>query len=261
MWWCHRVVGGAQGDGLAKEITPQQCMPALKPGSENTATYRMSYTRKLQAVERWKATEVKKWLEETELDFMKSRLKDISGPEVVELRMMLDTAPEYFYRSFLENKDLSIDKIVNYINAAIAALSKIFAKDKNIISELTAENTMLKESLNMMTLQQTRCLRVFLIWNRKKRNEGDWDDPGKVLSLMARMIAEKVRQNPYLKAVLLSTGSRELAEANHYDSYWGIGSSAETAISRNSRWPGNNTKGKILVDAMNLLRDETQKLE
>jgi len=78
---------------------------------------------------------------------------------------------------------------------------------------------------------------------------------------MARMIAETFRQNPYLKAVLLSTGSRELAEANPYDSYWAIGSSAETAISKNSRWQGNNTIGTILVDVRSLLRQETQKLK
>ena len=78
---------------------------------------------------------------------------------------------------------------------------------------------------------------------------------------MARMIAEIFRQNPYLKAVLLSTGSRELAEANPYDSYWGTSSSAETAISRNSRWPGNNTMGTILMDVRSLLRQETQKLK
>jgi ribA/ribD-fused uncharacterized protein len=86
----------------------------------------------------------------------------------------------------------------------------------------------------------------------------DWNDPGKALNHMASIVAEKFRQNPYLKAVLLSTGSRDLAEANPYDSYWGIGSSAKTAISRNGRWPGNNTMGTIMVDVRNLLRNETQ---
>jgi len=89
----------------------------------------------------------------------------------------------------------------------------------------------------------------------------DCGDPGKAISLKTDMIVETFRQNPFLKSVLLSTASRELAEANPYDSYWGIGSSAETAISRNSRWPGNNTMGTILVDVRNLLREETQKLE
>jgi hypothetical protein len=44
--------------------------------------------------------------------------------------------------------------MVNYSNAAIVALSKIVAKDKYMISELTTTNTMLKESLKVMTLQQ-----------------------------------------------------------------------------------------------------------
>ena len=47
-----------------------------------------------------------------------------------------------------------LDTMVNYSNAAIAALSKIIAKDKTMISDLTTENTMRKESLNVMTLQQ-----------------------------------------------------------------------------------------------------------
>ena len=61
-----------------------------------------------------------------------------------------------------------LDKLVNYSNAAIAALSKIVAKDQKLnISELTAENTTLKESVNVMILHRTRCLRVCLIWKRK----------------------------------------------------------------------------------------------
>ena len=58
-----------------------------------------------------------------------------------------------------------LDTLVNYRNATTEALSKNVAKDKKNIHELTAENTMLKESLNVMTLQQdSLSSRADLFW-------------------------------------------------------------------------------------------------
>lgn len=58
---------------------------------------------------------------------------------------------------------------------------------------------------------------------------------------------EKYRQTPELRALLLATGSREIAEASPFDRRWGIGRApSELALDRTS-WRGKNWLGEALV--------------
>lgn len=58
----------------------------------------------------------------------------------------------------------------------------------------------------------------------------------------------KFTQDSRLKAALLDTGDRLIAEANPNDSIWGIGLSRENPKSRDpSQWPGKNLLGKIIM--------------
>jgi ribA/ribD-fused uncharacterized protein len=75
---------------------------------------------------------------------------------------------------------------------------------------------------------------------------------------MAAIVMEKFRQNRYLQSILLATQSHDLAEANPYDAYWGIGTSAKDAIDHHNDWTGNNTMGEILMDVRRLIREDTQ---
>jgi len=83
----------------------------------------------------------------------------------------------------------------------------------------------------------------------------DWGKASTPLTVMTSLVREKFSQNPYLQRMLLATDAKELAEANPYDHYWAIGSSAKDAIAKNHRWTGNNTLGTILVDVRSDIRN------
>lgn len=58
----------------------------------------------------------------------------------------------------------------------------------------------------------------------------------------------KFSQNPQIKAILLSTDDKLIAEASPYDDIWGIG--LRESIAKNmsrSKWPGKNLLGKALM--------------
>ncbi len=58
---------------------------------------------------------------------------------------------------------------------------------------------------------------------------------------------EKYKQNNELRALLLATGAREIAEASPFDRRWGIGRApSEVALDRSS-WRGKNWLGEALV--------------
>lgn len=59
----------------------------------------------------------------------------------------------------------------------------------------------------------------------------------------------KFSQNPKLKAVLLNTGNKTLAEASPFDEKWGIGLAADNPDALNKeKWRGTNLLGTILMD-------------
>ena len=56
-----------------------------------------------------------------------------------------------------------------------------------------------------------------------------------------------------LQKQLIDTGSKQIGEADARDSFWGIGTSSSTELSKDpSKWKGQNQLGKILMS----LREE-----
>jgi ribA/ribD-fused uncharacterized protein len=79
----------------------------------------------------------------------------------------------------------------------------------------------------------------------------------KQLEVMNKALRAKYEQNNALLEQLISTGQRQLVEANAYDSFWGIGRGLrDSNISNSSYWNGPNNLGKLL-DA---IRDENAPL-
>ena len=63
-------------------------------------------------------------------------------------------------------------------------------------------------------------------------------------------------KNTELLEKLLATKDRVIAEANPRDSYWGIGTSADTKPAQTGKWKGQNFLGKMLVELRTELRGE-----
>lgn len=78
-----------------------------------------------------------------------------------------------------------------------------------------------------------------------------WDSER--LDIMIKGVRAKFVQHPELQKKLLETGTKQIGEADARDSFWGIGTSSSTEISKDpSKWKGQNQLGKILM----ILRDE-----
>ena len=78
-----------------------------------------------------------------------------------------------------------------------------------------------------------------------------WDS--KRLEIMMKGIRAKFIQHPELQKQLLETGNKKIGEADPRNTYWGIGTSINTELSKDpSKWKGQNQLGKILM----ILRDE-----
>ena len=63
-------------------------------------------------------------------------------------------------------------------------------------------------------------------------------------------------KNTEMLEKLLATKDRVLAEANPRDSYWGIGTSADTKPAQEGKWKGQNWMGKMLMELRTELRGE-----
>ena len=82
-----------------------------------------------------------------------------------------------------------------------------------------------------------------------------WDS--KRIEIMARGIRAKFVQHPELQKQLIDTGSKQIGEADARDSFWGIGTSSSTELSKDPlKWKGQNQLGKILMS----LREEFKQL-
>lgn len=63
-----------------------------------------------------------------------------------------------------------------------------------------------------------------------------------------------------LKAMLLATGNRPLAEASPTDRIWGIGLSREQALKHTGPWPGQNLLGRALQEVRASLRTDGEEM-
>ena len=75
----------------------------------------------------------------------------------------------------------------------------------------------------------------------------------KQIKAMDRALHAKFEQNDTLMDQLITTGKRQLIEANAYDNFWGIGLGLrDPRIKDSSQWNGQNNLGKLL----STIRDE-----
>jgi len=82
-----------------------------------------------------------------------------------------------------------------------------------------------------------------------------WDS--KRIEIMARGIRAKFVQHPELQKQLIDTGTKQIGEADARDSFWGIGTSSSTELSKDPlKWKGQNQLGKILMSLRNEFKND-----
>lgn len=90
----------------------------------------------------------------------------------------------------------------------------------------------------------------------KEYKEDEWN--GARDNLMKIAIKAKFSQHPELRAKLLETGDKLLAEANPREKYWTIGTSQTTSKAKDpTKWPGKNRLGELLQELRNELKPAT----
>ena len=89
---------------------------------------------------------------------------------------------------------------------------------------------------------------------RTEESAKKWE--AKKMAVMEKANLHKFTQNDHLRAVLLSTGERTLAEASPRDTYWGIGIPiSDKRKTQQKIWQGQNNLGKVLMNVRHQLRD------
>lgn len=118
-------------------------------------------------------------------------------------------------------------------------------------AELFGDEEILKQILSSEDPKQIKAL------GRKVKNfdEAIWNEIKYSIVLNGNFL--KFSQNSELKAFLLSTGDKILAEASPYDGVWGIKMSVNNENVRNPlKWRGQNLLGFALME----VRDELRKI-
>jgi ribA/ribD-fused uncharacterized protein len=82
-------------------------------------------------------------------------------------------------------------------------------------------------------------------------DEEQWKAHRKEIVLQGNLL--KFTQNPDLKALLLATGDKILAEASPFDKVWGIGKKEADALANKDQW-GLNLLGVVLTEVRERLR-------
>ena len=80
-----------------------------------------------------------------------------------------------------------------------------------------------------------------------------WDTDDVKIRLMKELVSLKFKQNPRLKALLLSTGSLPIVERSPTDGVWGDANKKKPELG-----PGRNLLGKLLVEVRDGLRQAPQ---
>ena len=74
---------------------------------------------------------------------------------------------------------------------------------------------------------------------------------------MKQIVRAKFTQNLDLRKKLVDSGDKILANADSRDKFWGVGTSANTAIAKDpAKWKGENKLGKMLMELRTELRAE-----
>ena len=81
--------------------------------------------------------------------------------------------------------------------------------------------------------------------------------PEKKEDIMKQIVRAKFTQNLDLRKKLVDSGDKILANADSRDKFWGVGTSANTAIAKDpAKWKGENKLGKMLMELRTELRAE-----
>ena len=81
--------------------------------------------------------------------------------------------------------------------------------------------------------------------------------PEKKEDIMKQVVRAKFTQNLDLRKKLVDSGDKILANADSRDKFWGVGTSANTAIAKDpAKWKGENKLGKMLMELRTELRAE-----
>lgn len=82
--------------------------------------------------------------------------------------------------------------------------------------------------------------------------------PEKKEDIMKQIVRAKFTQNLDLRKKLVDSGDKILANTDARDKFWGVGTSANTAIAKDpSKWKGENRLGKMLMELRTELRAES----
>jgi ribA/ribD-fused uncharacterized protein len=78
----------------------------------------------------------------------------------------------------------------------------------------------------------------------KNQIRANWDETK--VAVMEDIVRAKIAQHPYIREKLLSTGSREILEDSHKDSFWG----------RGADFKGRNELGKVWMKIREEIRNK-----
>lgn len=88
-------------------------------------------------------------------------------------------------------------------------------------------------------------------------NQEKWESV--CIPLITNVLVAKFGADKKLKKILLDTGNKTIVEASPYDKVWGIGMGVEHPdILDESKWQGKNFLGICLMNAREILAEETK---
>ena len=157
----------------------------------------------------------------------------------------------YFFSKEPENKEFSNFYETNFTldgvdyksaeHAFQAVKAKTFGDDANFGKILKAKSAQSAKSFGKKVVGFKD-----EVWTPEKKEE-----------VMKQIVRAKFTQNLELRKKLLDSGDKILANADARDKFWGVGTSASTAIAKDpSKWKGDNKLGKMLMELRTELRAE-----
>jgi ribA/ribD-fused uncharacterized protein len=179
------------------------------------------------------------------------RRKRIKVPTGEELAPPPPPEILYFFSKEPENKEFSNFYETNFTldgveyksaeHAFQAIKAKTFGDDTNFGKILKAKSAQSAKSFGKKVVGFKED-----VWTPEKKEE-----------IMKQIVRAKFTQNLELRKKLLDSGDKILANADARDKFWGVGTSATTAIAKDpSKWKGENKLGKMLMELRTELRAE-----
>ena len=179
------------------------------------------------------------------------RRKKIKVPAGEELAPPPPPEILYFFSKEPENKEFSNFYETNFTldgvgyksaeHAFQAVKAKTFGDDASFGKILKAKSAQSAKSFGKKVVGFKD-----EVWTPEKKEE-----------IMKQIVRAKFTQNIELRKKLLDSGDKVLANADARDKFWGVGTSASTAIAKDpSKWKGENKLGKMLMELRTELRAE-----